>query len=331
MSRSLAVGIGAGLVSALLFAVVITGSPLGIVLSYAAPLPVLIAALGWSHRAGLVAIAVGAVAVALALRPATGLAFAIGSGFPPWWIAYLALLGRPVASTSPAMGASTAPVMEWYPVGHLLMWIAALAAMVVLAGAIALGGGEHEAYRGLITRLVETFMRGETGAPANTDLPSVAGVAGERVVGIIVTLVPMIAATVFCLFFILNTWVAGKAVAISGRLVRPWPFIPATRMPAQALMVLGAAIMAAFLPGYVGVAGVTLIGGFAMAFALQGIGLIHHLTAGRSGRLGILICTYILTIFFGATFLPLMAVVGLIDTATPFRQRFTLRSGLAPD
>lgn len=40
---SVAVGIGAGLVSALLFAVVITGSPLAMLLSYLAPLPVFIA------------------------------------------------------------------------------------------------------------------------------------------------------------------------------------------------------------------------------------------------------------------------------------------------
>jgi hypothetical protein len=327
MTRSLAIGFGAGLVSALLFSVVITGSPLGIVLSYAAPLPILIAALGWSHRAGLVALAVGAVAVALVLRPATGLAFAIGSGLPAWWIAYLTLLGRLTASAEPG----SAPTMEWYPLGRLLLWIGGLAATVVLAGSMALGSGSHDAYRGLVTKLVETFMRLDAAAPADAELPTVAGVPGARLISIIVTLVPLIAATVFCLFFIVNAWLAGKAVAISGRLVRPWPFIPATRMPAQAIMILGAAIVAAFLPGYVGVAGMAVIGGLAMAFALQGLALLHHLTAGRPGRVGILICTYILTVFFGGTFLPLMAVAGFVDTATPLRRRFTLRSGPGPD
>ena len=52
-------GIGAGLVSALLFAVVITGSPLAFLLSYAAPLPVFIVALGWRHLSGLVAAIAG--------------------------------------------------------------------------------------------------------------------------------------------------------------------------------------------------------------------------------------------------------------------------------
>ena len=61
------VGIGAGLVAALLFAVVITGSPLSALLYSASPLPIFIAALGWNHRAGLIATAAGALAVAVAL------------------------------------------------------------------------------------------------------------------------------------------------------------------------------------------------------------------------------------------------------------------------
>ena len=49
------VGAGAGLVSALLFAVVAKATPLALLLFLLAPLPVLIVALGWDHRAGLVA------------------------------------------------------------------------------------------------------------------------------------------------------------------------------------------------------------------------------------------------------------------------------------
>ena len=59
------VGIGAGLVSALLFSVVITGSPLAALLYSAAPLPIFIASLGWNHRSGLFATAAGALAVAV--------------------------------------------------------------------------------------------------------------------------------------------------------------------------------------------------------------------------------------------------------------------------
>ena len=60
------VGLGAGAAAALLFASVVSGSIAAIFLFYLAPLPILIAALGWSHVAGLIA-AASATAVVVAL------------------------------------------------------------------------------------------------------------------------------------------------------------------------------------------------------------------------------------------------------------------------
>ncbi len=63
MMQIVLVGLGAGAASALLFASVASGSPLSILLFYLAPLPILIAAIGWSHWAALIA------ALAAALGP----------------------------------------------------------------------------------------------------------------------------------------------------------------------------------------------------------------------------------------------------------------------
>ena len=322
------IGLGAGLVSALLFAVVITGSPLGVVLSYVAPLPILIAALGWNHRSGLVAVVTGAAAVALVLRPATGVAFAIGSGFPAWWIAYLALLGRPAASP-PRPGAP--PVMEWYPLGRLLLWIALTAAAVILIGTVAIGRGNAEAYRSALSAAVETFLRVGERTASGSPLPPVAGMEAASFIGMLVALLPVIAASVFCLFFTVNTWLAAKAVAVSGRLSRPWPYLPGTRMPTAAIILLAAGVLAAFGPGFVSTAGTALVGALSMAFALQGLALLHHLTHGRPGRTGLLVGTYLLTIFFGGTILPLMTLMGILDSATQLRRRLALSPGPMPD
>ena len=55
MVQLILIGIGAGAATALLFASVASGSPLSVPLFYLAPLPILIAALGWSHWAALIA------------------------------------------------------------------------------------------------------------------------------------------------------------------------------------------------------------------------------------------------------------------------------------
>ena len=69
MAQTIFVGIGAGIAAALLFASVISGALLSVLLFYLAPLPIVIAALGWSHWAGLMAAAVASLSLAARLGP----------------------------------------------------------------------------------------------------------------------------------------------------------------------------------------------------------------------------------------------------------------------
>jgi len=301
----IAVGIGAGLVSALLFAVVITGSLLGVLLSYIAPLPVLIAALGWNHRSGLIATAAGGLATAIAFRPEAGLAFAIGSALPGWWLAYLTLLGRP-----------TATGMEWYPLGRLLLWLAGIASVVTLSGVMALGSGSYSDYRDTLRQALEGVLRLQGAAPAPD-----AG-ASTTMLDVLITVVPFIAAGVFVAVYALNLWLAAKVVLVSGRLPRSWPSISSTAMPRSALALLFAAIAASFAPGLLGVGGLALAGALVMAFAFQGLGLLHEASRGRAGRAALLGVVYALVLVVGHTVLPLLALAGIVDTALDLRNRF---------
>src|SRR5258708_20433885 len=109
MLQILLVGLGAGAAAALLFASVASGSILATLLFYLAPLPILIAALGWSHWAGLLAGLTAAASLGLALNLYFFMAFLVGIALPPWWLSYLPMLPRPV----PANGSTT---LEWYPI-----------------------------------------------------------------------------------------------------------------------------------------------------------------------------------------------------------------------
>jgi hypothetical protein len=313
MINSLTVGILSGLASALLFAVVVTGSSLGILLSYVAPLPVLIGALGWNHRSGLVAIATGGLATAFAFRPEAGIAFVIGSALPAWWLAYLALLGRPNPAGS----------LEWYPLGRLLLWVAASAAVITFVGVLALGSWDYGTYRDVLRSTIESVIRIQLRTPADTPLPpAFGGVPREQFIDALVGGVPFLAATAFALVLTLNLWIAAKVVAVSQRLPRPWPVIAATRMPASALLLLAAVVLTSFVPGLVGVLSIAFAGGLLMAFALQGLALLHHVSRGRPGRTGLLVGAYILLAFIAHTFLPLLALAGIADTAVDLRRRF---------
>ena len=83
MMQLILIGIGAGVATALLFASVASGPLLSIFLFYLAPLPILIAALGWSHWAALVAAVTAAAGLAAFLSPLFFITFLSGSACRP--------------------------------------------------------------------------------------------------------------------------------------------------------------------------------------------------------------------------------------------------------
>ena len=303
------VGIGAGLVSALLFAVVIAGSPLAAVLYSASPLPIFIAALGWNHRAGLFATVAGALTVAVALSLTAGIAFAIIIALPAWWIAYLALLARQEPQG-----------IEWYPLGHLLLWIAGTAALITVGSALVMTT-DYEAYRSVTARIIENLLGEMVRArlltlPGDVRLPDLAQSLAPAVpVGIGASFVTTIAA---------NLWIAAKAVQVSGRLPRPWPFIPGTTLPRRALGLLVLSVAFAFVGGFVGIAGAAMAGALLAAFMFSGLALLHDASRGKPWRTPMLISVYVSLIVMQAVLTPLLALAGLLDSLLGLRKRVAL-------
>ncbi|MFC5418362.1 DUF2232 domain-containing protein [Bosea eneae] len=302
------VGIGAGLVSALLFTVVITGSPLALLLSYVAPLPVLIAALGWNHRAGLVAVAAGTLAVTVVLKLSLGLAFAIGAALPAWWIAYLALLAR-----GDGQGNS-----EWYPLGRLLVWIATVATLVTIGGALAIST-DFETYHRVMTHGLQLVLTGGQGIGPVVRLP--AGVDAGELAARLAALVPAAAGASFVPMIVANLWLAAKAVQLSGRLPRPWPFIPSTHLPPMAVAGLIGGILLSLAGGFVGLAGAALSGALIAAFGLSGLAAVHDLSRGKAWRAPSLFALYLALVIMLITIFPFLALLGIADALIDLRRR----------
>lgn len=326
MITHIGLGLGAGLVAALLFSVVATGSPAGVLLLYLAPLPILIVALGWHHLVGLLALAVGSLAITIFLRPAAGLTFALGPALPAWGLAYLALLARPGDPAAP--GGPAAPA--WYPAERLLLWTGLSGAIVAVASSVAIGNGDHAGYAGRLSRLISAFLRFQAGTPRDAPLPSVGGIPGATLVEGLVAVAPAGLAGLLALVFALNLWSAAKVVSISGRLARPWRPVPTLRMPPVALGAVAVAAALTVLPGFAGVAGVALLGAMLLVFSLQGLAFLHDVSRGRSGRGGLLLLAYMLSVLFPQVFLPILALAGIVDTATALRRNLLARAGGPP-
>ena len=121
------IALAAGAASALMFASIISGALISLVLCYLAPLPLMVAALAWGPLSAFIGGIVAGGGLAFAFSPSYGFAYVLTVALPAWWLGYLALLGRPSAG-------SADDDLEWYPVGRILLWTGLLAGLLRFSG-----------------------------------------------------------------------------------------------------------------------------------------------------------------------------------------------------
>lgn len=318
MLQFVLIGMAGGLAAALLFASLVSGSLLSVLLFYLAPLPVMIAGLGWSHLAALFAALVAAAGLAAAFGWLLFAAFLVALGLPAWWLSYLALLARP----APGDGSS----LDWYPVGRLVMWAALLGALGIVL-AIPTFGTDAESFQAGLRHAFDRLLHAETDTPKDSPLV-LPGVSDPgRFLNFLVNVTPPAAAVVSMATNLANLWLAGRIVKLSGRLKRPWPDLGATVMPHYAAVLLGAAMAGMLAGDLLGIAAGVLTATLLSAYALVGLAVVHATTRGLNGRGFVLAGIYAAVAVFGWPVL-LLSALGLADLAVDFRQRAAKRRGV---
>jgi hypothetical protein len=313
------IGVGAGAATALLFASVASGALFSVLLFYLAPLPILIAALGWSHWAALIAAVVASASLTAVFGAFFFLAFLVGIGLPAWWLGYLALLARPMTN------GGTPGALEWYPVGHLVIWAALLSAIIVIAAIFNFGTDEESFRASLRSMLERTFRFQERGGTT----PAPGAREPNRLIDLLTLALPPAAAVLTTVTSTVNLWLAARIVRVSGRLRRPWPALSAMRFPTYAPALTAAAAVGSFLPGLLGIAAGVLAAALLMAYAILGFAVLHAITRSITGRPFLLGGVYAAVIVFGWPVL-LMTLLGLADSALDLRGRLA-RKRRPPD
>ena len=306
------IAIAAGCASALMFASIISGALISLLLFYLAPLPLMVAALGW----GPLSATIGGIAAATGLGAIFGLpyciAFAVTVALPAWWLGHLTLLGRPVTNGAPSGNgaAPVAPVLEWYPVGRILLWITGFAALTTMAALLTLGT-DAAAITGAMRRGLMRIIGPRDAASGET----------EQWIDALVTIAPAAAAVVAMMTLTLNLWLAARITATSGRLHRPWPDLKSAALPPMTLAALCVAVAFCFAGGLLAILAQIVTAALMMAYALTGFAVLHTLTLALKSRALWLSCTYAIVMVFGWPVLA-MVVLGLADAVFGIRQRY---------
>lgn len=315
----------AGAASALMFASIISGALISLVLFYLAPLPLMVAAIGW----GPLCASLGGIAAATGLGALFGLpyciAFAVTVALPAWWLGHLVLLSRPVGKLAAGHLAPDAaveppaePELEWYPVGRILLWLAGFATLTTIAALLTLGT-DAETILGTLRRGLMRLLRA-------TD-PQSSGEAG-RFVDALVRIAPAGATVIAMMTLTLNLWLSAKVTATSGRLRRPWPDMMTAELPPMTLVALCVALAFCFTGGLLAIAAQITAAALMMGYALTGFAVLHTLTLAMKSRTFWLGSTYAVVVVFGWPVIA-MVILGLADAMFGFRERF-LRSRQPP-
>ena len=306
MIATVLIAIAAGCASALMFASIVSGALISLLLFYLAPLPLMVAALGW----GPLSATIGGIAAAMVLGAIFGLpyciAFVVATALPAWWLGHLALLGRPL--TTGVQSANDAAALEWYPVGRILLWIVIFATLMITATLLTMGSDGPS-----ITGTMRAAWR---------QLLQTVGVApADRTLDVLVAIAPAAAAIFVTLTLTLNLWLAAKITATSGRLHRPWPDLRSAALPPLTLAVLCVAIAFCFSGGLLAIQAQIVAAALLVAYALTGFAVLHTVTLALKNRALWLTCSYAIVVIFSWPVLA-MVILGIADALFGIRQRY---------
>lgn len=315
MIKNAGVAAGAGLASALLFAVSAKGGVAAMLLAYFTALPIVIAALGYGHRYGLAGALAGTVATSIGLGPMLGGFYALSFALPAWWLSFLVGSARGAGRPAPA---DRKPAVAWRSLGLVAIWAVAVSCAAVLAAgaaAVIQFGGYDKALDAVAKGLADA-LAASPGLSAESESQDFATLLAH--------VLPLAIAASTCLMLLLNLWLGGRVAQVSHRLPRPWPNVPdGLRLPWPAVLAMGAGAVLAVAAGLdtaLGAAGATVAAPLALVFALQGLGTVHVLTRGFPARPAVLVLIYLVTVMLRPSVLAL-ALLGIIDCLGPLRSR----------
>jgi hypothetical protein len=308
MPYRLLIGVGAGLVSAVVFASATTGPLLmRMVLFLLTPLALFLAGLGLGPLAAVVAGLAGAGLVLVAGSALGALVFAASQAIPVIVLTYLASLNR----------RTTDGIVEWYPAGRLVI-AAAIFAGLFSTLTLFLLGGDIDTLRTALRDMLQSFVNTEL--PKMPDAPTLGAEEIDEATAIALALLPAASAISTMGSLLFNLWLAGRITMASGRLHRPWPDLAAIVYPPATPLLLAVATGAGFLAGLPGMIAAGFAGPLFLAYVLLGLAVVHFLTRGRPWRPFALWGLYASLFVMNTVASLAVALLGLAEAIWPMRK-----------
>jgi hypothetical protein len=308
-----AVGLGAGLASALLFIVSTRGSGLALALAYFAPLPLMIGAAGFSLPGALIGALIGAGVLLAAAHAPFALAFLFGFAAPA--LALAAMIQSPLPSRDRESAAA-----RFAMPGEMLEIIILLSILVAGAG-VAILLVHYHGFEPAMSAVMKHF------APALDNIakdlaPVSSEIGAEGVKRLAVMSAPAGVAASQVMLLAVNLWLAARTIDISGRLRRPWPSLPETlALPRLLGPIFLVAAGLVFKGGLIGMLTGIVAAALGFGFAFHGLAAVHGLTRDVGLRGAWLAALYAVAMVLEPWSIIFLALFGVIESAFSLRAR----------
>ncbi len=323
-----AIGVGAALASALLFAASTRGSSLALALAYFTPLPLLIGAFGFSLLGAVVGAMLGAMLLSHLGQPLLGVAFFLAFAAPSLIVAAVAQREIPARDNlpdqqNPGQGnpaKALAPQPRHFGPGVLLAVALALSTLAAWAGVAALTAHFH-GFDAALKAMLAQFgpSLDEVVKELRKMSPDVEADAVKR---LILLATPAGVAASQTLLLAVNLWLAGRTVEVSGRLGRPWPDLPENLvLPRLIAPIFVIAAGVSFDGGLVGALAGALAAACGLCLAIQGLAAIHAFSRELRLRGFMLAALYAFVFALEPWSLMALALFGLVESVLSLRVR----------
>jgi len=289
MINALLVALVAGFASALFYGAFATGSVLFALLFIAAPLPILLAGLGWHPLVAALAALIACIILSLAERPEIGLAYGGMIGLPAYLLAeYTA---RRVFSATPDAALTAS--------GIALVGLALYCAAITI-GTAALITPDYAALQKQFSEVFDSLAAGLAIDPASAERTGKMGALLAQIV------LPATASMLFTMHVFATTFALALAARFGGKAGAT--DAARTRLPTGTLGLLLMAFAGSTLGGYSGAFALGVVGSLLSALMLMGLAVVHVRTRNKSYRGIVLSLSWLSVLIIG---LPAALFVGI--------------------
>lgn len=303
MGKHSILAVGGGGLSALAALAFATGSPVGVLAMFFAPLPLMLVGLALGSKNIALAVIVGAAASLLA----TGSLLAVGyfisiHALPSWLVIHQAFLRRMSQADSHNGG--------WYPIGSIAASLAAVTTFVALSSALSMSGGN-----GIEANIHDTILEALDIAP-----PIFAADQQEMLAEYSASMLFGLFALYWQFMIILNALVAQSLLARQNQSIRPTPQWSNLDFPEWlSWLLVVAAILALAGTGDIEYLGRNAVIALSVPFFFAGLAAIHLLMQRLQWSGALLVLFYALLILFFGFVATAVAGLGMLTQWSQWR------------